>query len=90
MTVTDHSLNPAGAGVWFSRSVAAGQGLVARRRGSPTSQCVKKVLHFNILLRSSSIGYSVDKLETVFLKLTAKVTITLLLSNNDNGDFHYN
>jgi len=71
VTVTDHALNPAGAGVWFSRSVAAGQGLVARRRGSPTSQCVKKVLHFNILLWSSSIGYSVDKLETVFLKLTA-------------------
>ena len=41
------------------------------RRGSPTSQCIKKVLHFNILLLSSSIGYSVDKLETVFLKLTA-------------------
>lgn len=60
------------------------------RRGSPTSQCVKKVLHFNILLWSSSIGYSVDKLETVFLKLTAKVTITLLLSNNDNVNFHYN
>lgn len=59
------------AAVWFSRSVAAGQGPVAGRRGSPTSQCVKKVLHFNILLWLSSIGYSVDKLETVFLKLTA-------------------
>ena len=59
------------AAVWFSRSVAAGQGLVAGRRGSSTSQCVKKVLHFNILLWLSSIGYSVDKLETVFLKLTA-------------------
>ena len=44
---------------------------MAGRRGSPTSQCMKKVLHFNILLWSSSIGYSVDKLETVFLKLTA-------------------
>ena len=44
---------------------------MAGRRVSPTSQCVKKVLHFNILLWSSSIGYSVDKLETVFLKLTA-------------------
>ena len=43
---------------------------MARRRGSPTSQCVKKV-HFNILLWLSSIGYSVDKLETVFLKLIA-------------------
>ena len=44
---------------------------MARRRGSPTSQCVKTVLHFNILLWWSSIGYSVDKLETVFLKLIA-------------------
>lgn len=75
MAVTDHALNPGAhcfrGWVWFSRSVAAGQGVVAGRRVSPTSQCVKKVLHFNILLWSSSIGYSVDKLETVFLKLTA-------------------
>lgn len=44
---------------------------MAGRRGSPTSPCVKKVLHFNILLWSSSIGYSGDRLETMFLKLTA-------------------